>query len=62
MEIVTFISFSVYAEDADHGHNAELEYAIIGYEPPVAKNFIEIEQYSGRIVSTKPLKGAQLER
>lgn len=52
----------VYAEDADHGHNAELEYAIIGCEPPVAKNFIEIEKYSGRIVSTKSLKGAQLER
>ena len=62
MDIYNCSILRVYAEDADHGHNAELEYNIIDYEPPIAKNLFKIEQYSGRIINTKPLKGHQLER
>ena len=54
--------FRVYAEDADNGNNAELEYSIIDFDPPIAKNFFEIEKYSGRVISRQLLKGHQLQR
>ena len=51
----------IAATDSDEGSNAELEYSILSWSPPIAKKFFELEKYSGRLINTISLARQQFD-
>ena len=51
----------IAATDSDEGSNAELEYSILSWSPPIAKKFFELEKYSGRLINTFSLARQQFD-
>ena len=51
----------IAATDSDEGSNAELEYSILSWSPPIAKKFFELEKYSGRLINRFSLARQQFD-